>query len=110
MQQFVKIGKHAFVTGGSKVRKDVPPFVKVGREPVQYQGVNSIGLRRKGIEASKINEIMEIYRHIFNSGKNNSDAMDFIEQNVPYSEERDYIIHFIRSSERGIVKGLSPKN
>lgn len=110
VQQFVKVGKHAFVTGGSKVRKDVPPYIKVGREPVQYQGVNSIGLRRKGFSAEKINEIMEIFRHIFNSGKNNSEAMDYIEQHVPYSEERDYIVRFIRTSERGIVKGISSKN
>lgn len=110
VQQFIKVGKHAFVTGGSKVRKDVPPYIKVGREPVQYQGVNSIGLRRKGLSAEKINEIMEIFRHIFNSGMNNSDAMDCIEQNVPYSEERDYIVRFIRTSERGIVKGISSKN
>jgi UDP-N-acetylglucosamine acyltransferase len=109
VQQFVKIGKHAFVTGGSKVRKDVPPYIKVGREPVQYQGVNSIGLRRKGYEAEKINEIMEIYRHVFLSGRNNTRALGHIETHLAYSEERDCIVNFIRNSERGIVKGLPHK-
>lgn len=53
IQQFCSIGKHAFVTGGSLVRKDVPPFVKAGREPLSYVGINSIGLRRRGFTTEK---------------------------------------------------------
>ena len=104
-QQFVKIGAHAFVSGGSKVRKDVPPYIKVGRDPVQYEGVNSVGLRRRGFNAETINHIQEVYRHIFLTKKNNSQAIAHIETHLPYSEARDLIVNFIRTSDKGIVRG-----
>jgi UDP-N-acetylglucosamine acyltransferase len=103
--QFVHIGEHVMVGGGSKIRKDVPPFVKVGREPLNYVGINSVGLRRRGFTNEKIFELQEIYRKIYLSGMNNTQAMEEIEYNMPASEERDKIINFIRKSEKGIVKG-----
>ena len=103
--QFVKIGEHVMVAGGSKVRKDVPPFVKVGREPVQYEGVNSLGLRRRGFEPETINQLQEIYRNIFLSSMNYSQAIAHVETHLPYSVERDCVVNFIRGSERGIIKG-----
>ncbi|MEM7655056.1 MAG: acyl-ACP--UDP-N-acetylglucosamine O-acyltransferase [Bacteroidota bacterium] len=105
VHQFVKIGKHAFVSGGSLVRKDVPPYVKAGRDPVQYEGVNSIGLRRRGFDNATINHIQEIYRNIFLSGRNTAQALDYIETEIPVSEERDEIITFIQKATRGIIKG-----
>ncbi len=107
LHQFVKIGAHVMLSGGSLVRKDVPPFTKAAREPLTYAGVNSIGLRRRGFTAEKISEIQEIYRYIFLKGMNNSKALDAVEKEIPASEERDYIVNFIRSSERGVMKGFS---
>ena len=106
--QFVKVGKHAFVAGGSMVRKDVPPFVKAGREPLRYDGVNSIGLRRRGFSNQTISNIQDIYRHVFLSGKNTANALDYIETHLPATEERDETILFIRNATRGIIKGYSP--
>lgn len=103
--QFVKVGKHAFISGGSLVRKDVPPFVKAGREPLQYEGVNSIGLRRRGFDTQAIHDLQEIYRNIFLSGRNTANALDYIEAHLPATEERDEIITFIRKADRGIIKG-----
>lgn len=103
--QFVKVGKHAMISGGSLVRKDVPPFVKAGREPVQYEGVNSIGLRRRGFETEVIHQVQEIYRHVFLSGRNTANALDYIETHLPPTEERDEVITFIRKADRGIIKG-----
>ncbi len=108
--QFVKAGKHAFIAGGSLVRKDVPPFVKAGREPLQYDGVNSIGLRRRGFSTESINHIQEIYRHIFLTGKNTANALDYIEAHLPATIERDEVIAFIRNAERGIIKGHKHSN
>lgn len=105
LHQFVKVGAHVMVSGGSLVRKDVPPFTKAAREPLAYAGVNTIGLRRRGFNADKINEIQDIYRHIFLKGLNNSKALEVVEHDIPSSAERDYIIDFIRTSERGIMKG-----
>ena len=107
LHQFVKIGAHVMLSGGSLVRKDVPPYTKAAREPLTYAGVNSIGLRRRGFTPEKISEIQEIYRFIFLKGLNNSKALDSVEKEMAPSEERDYIINFIRSSERGVMKGFS---
>jgi UDP-N-acetylglucosamine acyltransferase len=107
VHQFVKVGAHVMVSGGSLVRKDVPPFTKAAREPLTYCGVNSIGLRRRGFDTDKISEIQEVYRYIFLKGLNNAKALDLVEKELPNSTERDYIVNFIRGSERGIMKGLS---
>jgi UDP-N-acetylglucosamine acyltransferase len=105
VQQFAKVGAHAYIGGGSLVRKDVPPFVKAAREPLSYAGINSVGLRRRGYNNDQINEIQEIYRLIYLRGLNNADALDKIELELPSSRERDEILNFIRTSERGIMKG-----
>jgi UDP-N-acetylglucosamine acyltransferase len=107
IHQFVKIGSHVMVAGGSLVRKDVPPFTKAAREPLSYSGINSIGLRRRGYSNEKINEIQEIYRHVYLKGLNNSKAVDVLELEMPASRERDEIINFIRTSDRGIMKGIN---
>ncbi|MCK5135969.1 MAG: acyl-ACP--UDP-N-acetylglucosamine O-acyltransferase [Bacteroidales bacterium] len=105
VHQFVKIGAHVMIQGGSKVTKDVPPFVLAGREPISFTGINSIGLRRRGFDNETIYAIQEVYRIIYQRGLNISDAMDFVEANLPASKERDEIILFSRRSKRGIVRG-----
>ena len=110
IQQFCSIGKHAFVTGGSLVRKDVPPFVKAGREPLSYVGINSIGLRRRGFSTDKIREIQDIYRILYQKNYNNSQAVAIIEAEMQATAERDEILEFIKNSQRGIMKGYFSSN
>ncbi len=105
VQQFSKIGSHAYIGGGSLVRKDIPPFTKAAREPLAYAGINSVGLKRRGFSVDKINDIQDAYRFIFLKGLNNTKALEVVEREIPQSPERDYIIDFIRTSERGIMKG-----
>ncbi|NMM48599.1 acyl-ACP--UDP-N-acetylglucosamine O-acyltransferase [Marinigracilibium pacificum] len=105
VHQFAKIGAHVMVSGGSLVRKDIPPYVTAGREPISYCGVNSVGLRRRGFDNEKINQIQEIYRIIYQKGLNRSRSIDQIRLEIPASKERDYIINFISGSDRGIMKG-----
>lgn len=107
VQQFVKIGAHAFVTGGSLVRKNVPPFVKAAREPLSYVGINSVGLRRRGFSNEVILEIEDIYRTIYVKGYNVSNALDIVMMEAPKSKEKDQIINFIRESTEGIMRGIS---
>ncbi|MGB4972553.1 MAG: acyl-[acyl-carrier-protein]--UDP-N-acetylglucosamine O-acyltransferase, partial [Cyclobacteriaceae bacterium] len=95
------------VSGGSLVRKDIPPFTKAAREPLTYCGVNTIGLRRRGFTSEKISEIQDAYRIIFLKGLNNSKAIELVEKEIIPSEERNYIVAFIKSSERGVMKGFS---
>lgn len=110
IQQFCSIGNHAFVTGGSLVRKDVPPFVKAGREPLSYVGINSIGLRRRGFTTDKIREIQDIYRILYQKNYNNSQAVAIIEAEMQATAERDEILEFIKNSQRGIMKGYFSSN
>lgn len=105
VHQFVKIGKHVMISGGSLIRKDVPPFVKAGREPLVYVGVNSVGLRRRGYSLESINQIQEIYRKLYLSGMNITQATAFIEKEVNVTSERDEIMLFINNSKRGIMRG-----
>lgn len=106
IHQFCKVGSYAFVTGGSLVRKDIPPYVKVAREPLSYVGINSVGLRRRGFTPEKINEIQEIYRILFVKHNNVTKALDIIEAEFKPTEERDEIINFIRSSDRGVMRSF----
>lgn len=104
VHQFACIGSHVFIGGGSKVRIDVPPFVKADREPLAYMGLNSVGLTRRGFEKGKIDEIHNIYRVIYQMGLNISQAIEKIETDFAPSQERDYITGFFKKSERGVIR------
>jgi UDP-N-acetylglucosamine acyltransferase len=97
------------IEGGSMVSKDVPPFVKAGRYPLTYEGVNAVGLRRAGFSNEKITEIQDIYRVLFVHNNNLSKALTIAENQFAPSEERDEILSFIRNSERGVLKGFNSK-
>lgn len=105
VHQFGKIGKHVMISGGTLVRKDIPPYVKVAREPMSYAGINSVGLRRRGFSNDKIFEIQKIYRYLFQMKMNVTQAAAMIEKEMLPTAERDEILEFIRNSPRGIVKG-----
>ena len=105
--QFSRIGKHAFIGGGCKINKDVPPYVLCGRDPLTYAGVNIVGLRRRGFTSDQIRSIKDMYDIIYSAGTNFSDALAKIELGFPESEERDTIISFIRNSKRGIIRGMN---
>lgn len=106
VHQFVSVGAHVMISGGSLVRKDVPPYTKAGREPLSYVGINSVGLRRRGFSSEKINEIQDIYRVLFLKNSNTTKALDLVEAGFKPTEERDEIINFIRNSNRGVMKGF----
>jgi UDP-N-acetylglucosamine acyltransferase len=106
VHQFVNIGAHVMISGGSLVRKDVPPYTKAGREPLSYVGINSVGLRRRGFSSEKINEIQDIYRVLFLKNSNTTKALDLVEAGFKPTEERDEIVNFIRNSNRGVMKGF----
>ena len=105
IHQFVSVGKHVMMSGGSKTGKDVPPYVLAARYPLSYDGINSIGLRRRGFTNETIQEIQDIYRIIFNGGYNTTQALEYIEANFAPSEVRDEILTFVKNSRRGLIKG-----
>lgn len=105
--QFARVGAHTYVAGHSVINKDVPPFIKAGRSPISYAGVNSVGLQRRGFSNETINMILEIYRIIYNKGLNTSQALEHIDQQLPSCDEKNLIVSFIKSSKRGIIKLFS---
>ena len=105
IHQFVHVGSHVMISGGSLIKKDVPPFVKAAREPLSYVGINSVGLRRRGFSQDKIAEIQEIYRVVFQKGFNRSQALSLLESEPIPSTVRNEIITFIKGSTRGMLKG-----
>jgi len=105
VHQFARIGAHVMIGGGAKVRIDVPPFIKADRDPLAYMGINTIGLTRRGFEKERIDEIHNIYRAIYQKGLNISQALEYVEKNFKPSADRDYILDFIKASERGIIRG-----
>jgi len=105
VHQFCHIGKHTMLQGGSRVPKDIPPYIIAGREPLTFSGVNIVGLRRRNFTIEQIAGIQEIYRILYQSGMNNSDAVKYMDDNLPSTPEREEIIRFIVSSQRGIIRG-----
>lgn len=105
IHQFVHIGTHVMIQGGSLIGKDIPPYVRAARLPIAYSGINSVGLKRRGFNDDKINEIQEIYRILYLSKLNNSEALERIRQEIPASPERDEVLKFVENSTRGIMKG-----
>ncbi|HXK76541.1 MAG TPA: acyl-ACP--UDP-N-acetylglucosamine O-acyltransferase [Bacteroidaceae bacterium] len=106
VHQFVHIGGYGMLQGGSAVGKDVPPFITAGRSPLSFAGLNIIGLRRRQFSREQIDELREAYRVLYQSGNNISDAIKLLEEKDERSEHLQYIIDFVKSSERGIIPSL----
>lgn len=105
VHQFTRISKHVMIQGGSRLGKDIPPYTLVGRDPITYCGINIVGLRRRGFSNEQIYQINDIYRTIYQRGLNTTQAIQTIREEQPDNEITQFIIEFITSSERGIVRG-----
>lgn len=103
VHQFCKVGEHAFVGGAYRVVQDIPPFILATGEPMKYAGLNSVGLRRRGFSQEQRSLIKKAYTKIFRSKMNVSQAIDWIENEMESTPEIMKIIHFIKSSDRGII-------
>jgi UDP-N-acetylglucosamine acyltransferase len=105
-QQFVHIGAHAFIGGASLIRKDVPPYIKAAREPMTFAGVNSVGLRRRGMTDDQIREIEDIYRIIYVQNSNITKGITSARETLASSPLLEEIIGFIQGSDKGVIRGL----
>ncbi len=104
VHQWVKIGDHVMIQGGALLSQDIPPYIIVRGDDVRYAGINKIGLSRRGFTQEQITTIHDSCRILFQSGLNYMNGCDEVEAQVEQSAERDYILDFIRSSKRGILK------
>jgi len=104
VHQFVEIGQHAFIGGGSRIPQDVPPFLKVAGNPARVYGLNTIGLARRGFTAEQRALLKRAYVILFRSGLNVTQALERIHAELPRTAEIAMFVDFIRNSERGILK------
>ena len=104
MHQFCRVGSYVMIQGGSRFSKDIPPYIIAGREPIAFSGINIIGLRRRGFSNEVIELIHNAYRIIYQSGLNTTEALKKIEDEFEKTPEIEYILNFIRNSERGIIR------
>ncbi|MBU0477797.1 acyl-ACP--UDP-N-acetylglucosamine O-acyltransferase [bacterium] len=104
IHQGARVGRLAIVGGLSKVVKDIPPFARADGHPIRIYGLNTIGLTRNNIPAPVIEKLKKAYKILFRSGMNTSQAIKKIEEEVPLIDEIQYLINFIRTSDRGICK------
>ena len=104
VHQFCHIGSYVMVQGGSRSPQDIPPYIIAGREPIRYAGINLVGLRRHGFSAETIQQIHDAYRLLYQSTNTRSDAIRLIKEILPQTPEIQYIVRFVESSERGIIK------
>ena len=109
VHQFTHIGSYVMIQGGSKIPKDIPPYVIAGEEPLAYFGLNLVGLRRRGFSNETISAIHDVYRIIYQSGLNISQALAQVMETLPESPERNYIVDFIKNSSRGIIPSCIKK-
>ncbi len=105
VQQFIRIGKYAFIAGGSLVRKNVPPYIKAAREPLSYAGVNSVGMRRRGMSDETIAEIEDIYRLLYVTNRSLGSGIKAAQTELPDSAEKQSILDFINASDKGVTRG-----
>jgi len=104
IHQFVRIGMLAIIGGCSKVVQDIPPFSTCDGHPARIYGLNLIGLRRKGIGHDSIKKIDQAFKIIFNSGLSAKHALERVEKEIEKTEEINYLVNFVKSSERGLTR------
>lgn len=104
IHQFCHLGRNIILQGGALVNKDIPPFVKAAREPISYVGLNTIGMHRNGFSDEDIAAIAEVYRYLYLSDLNVTNAVKQILEKVPQSPFRDEIVDFVNNSQRGVIR------
>lgn len=104
VHQFCHIGSYVMIGGGTRTGQDVPPYTMAAREPVAYCGLNLVGLRRRGFERELIDNIHNTYRILYQRGKLREECIAQVKAEIPMTKEIEYILGFVTSSTRGIIK------
>jgi UDP-N-acetylglucosamine acyltransferase len=104
IHQFCRVGKYAFIGGGYRAVQDVPPFILAAGEPLRYEGLNYVGLRRHGFTPERLHALEQIYHVIYREGLNRKSALQKIADTCPPSDDREDVIRFFESSERGVIR------
>ncbi|MGP1351278.1 MAG: acyl-ACP--UDP-N-acetylglucosamine O-acyltransferase [Hoylesella marshii] len=101
--QFCHIGGYVMIQGGSRFSQDIPPYITAGKDPIRYAGINLVGLRRKGFDNETIELIHTAYRLLYSKGVL-AEGIEEIKRQLKITKEIKYIIDFVESSNRGIIR------
>ena len=101
--QFCKIGGYVMIQGGSRFSQDIPPYIIAGKFPTKYMGINLVGLRRRGFTNEQIDTIHNAYRLLYSKGLM-KEGIEEVKSKLPLTPELQYIIDFVSTSQRGIVR------
>ncbi|MCP4549061.1 MAG: acyl-ACP--UDP-N-acetylglucosamine O-acyltransferase [bacterium] len=104
LHQFVHIGAHSIIGGGSRVPQDVLPFMRGAGNPLIMAGLNAVGLQRRGFKPKTLRNLRSAYRIFYRSGLNTSQALEQMEAEIGDDEHVRHIIDFVKNTERGIAK------
>lgn len=101
--QFCHVGGYVMIQGGSRFSQDIPPYIIAGKEPIRFAGLNLVGLRRRGFSNELISLIHDAYRLLYSKGVL-AEGIQEIKRNLQITKEIQYIIDFVESSKRGIIR------
>jgi UDP-N-acetylglucosamine acyltransferase len=104
IHQFVHIGRLGIIGGCSKVTQDVPPFMMADGHPLEIHGINSVGLKRAGVDDHAQAMLKKAYRLLYRQNLTTAKALEEIERQIDALPEVAHLVEFVRKSERGITK------
>jgi UDP-N-acetylglucosamine acyltransferase len=103
LHQFSRVGEHSMIAGAAKITQDVPPYILAAHNPAEFNGLNVIGLRRRGFKAEDIQILKEAYKYLYDNSLNVSQALEVIESKLGYNIYVRKVLNFLSGSKRGIV-------
>lgn len=103
VHQFCHIGGYVMIQGGCRFSQDIPPYVIAGKEPTKYCGLNLVGLRRRGFSNELITKLHDAYRFLYSKGIL-KEGLEEIKANMEVTPEIQYLIDFVTTSKRGIIR------
>ena len=101
--QFCRIAGYVMIQGGCRFSQDIPPYIIAGKDPIRFAGINLVGLRRRGFDNELIDLIHNAYRLLYSKGIM-AEGIEEIKRNLRITKEIQYIIDFVESSQRGIIR------
>ena len=104
IHQFVRVGSHAFVSGGSMVTMDVPPYCTCQGDRASVAGLNTVGLTRAGYDEAQVKRIKAAYKTVFRAGLGLKEAIARIREELAGNPEIDRFLTFLEASERGVAR------
>jgi UDP-N-acetylglucosamine acyltransferase len=104
VHQFVRIGRHCIVGGGSRIAQDVAPFVKAGGSPPRLAGINQVGLERRGYAPETRKALDRAYRILFRDGLTVTQAVARLRADFAGQPEVEHLARFAETSARGLTR------